>query len=103
MCTFLYGNHHTRGVRDTHDLIEEPPVIMQHEEHPDELALAKRHVLEVSDYTPTRCGYKYISDEDTSIWDPGSVDTSGVDTRDPSWHWDLGGVSNHLPGVKESG
>lgn len=59
-------------------------MIMQHEEHLNELTLAERHVPEVSDYTPTRCRYRYILDEDTYIWDPGSIDMSGVDTIDPS-------------------
>jgi len=31
-------------------------------------------------------GDKYISDEGTSIWDLGLVDTSGVDVGSPGWH-----------------
>lgn len=53
--------------------------MVQHVEHPDELALAERYVPEVPDYAPIRCGDRFISEEDTSIWDLGSVGTSGVD------------------------
>lgn len=76
-------------------------MIVEHEEHPDELALAEGYVLEISNYASMNCGDRYILDEDTSIWDPGSVDTSGVHTRSLGWHWDLSGVFHHIPKVQD--
>jgi len=58
-------------------------VIFEHEENLDERARAKRYVPKVSDYASMSCGDRYISDEDTSIWDPSSIDTSVVDTKGP--------------------
>jgi len=71
-------------------------VIFEHEENLDERARAKRYVLEVSDYASMSCGDRYISDEGTSIKDPSSIDTSVVDTKDPSWDWDPDGVPHHI-------
>lgn len=90
-----------KDVRGTHDLIEKPSVIVEHKEPLNELALAEKYVPAIFDYTRKGCGDKHISHEDTSIWDPGSIDTSGVDTRDPGWHWDLRGVFNHSPVVND--
>jgi len=56
-------------------------MMVQHVEHLDELALVERYVPEVLDCAPIRCGDRYISEEDTSIWDPSSVGTSRVDMK----------------------
>lgn len=72
--------------RGTHDLIEDPHVIVENEEHPDELELTEWYILEILDCAPRRYGDRYISDEDTSIWDPGSFDMHGVDIGFPRWH-----------------
>jgi len=46
-------------------------------------------------------GDKYILDEGTSIWDSGSVATSGVDVGSPGWHWDPGGAFHCVPEVQD--
>jgi hypothetical protein len=107
-------------VSGTHDLREEPLVMVKHEEHSDLHGLEERYDSKISDYThslhhgdheppllegplkaqviaideivehipcgptnrevyaSTDCGNGYIKDVDTTIWDPGSDDTSGV-------------------------
>lgn len=54
-------------VRGTHDWIEEPLVIFEHEEHPNEQTFIEKYIPEGFDYAFMGCGDKYISDEDTSI------------------------------------
>lgn len=75
------------------DRTKEPLTMFEHVEHPNGQALTKRFVPTGSDHAYMGSGDKYVSNKDTSTWDLGSVDTSGVDIGSPCWHWDPGGLS----------
>jgi hypothetical protein len=95
-------------ISDIVELMEEPHVMGEHEGHPDLQAIVGRYDMEIFEdanvlqeppplvsslithdetveHTLMDCGDRYILGEDTSIWDPGLVDTHDEDTsiQDP--------------------
>jgi hypothetical protein len=65
----IVGRYDTNIFEDAHVLQDPPPLVISLIAHD-----------ETVEHTLMDCGDKYISGEDTSIWDPGLVDTHDEDT-----------------------
>ena len=76
----IVGRYDTKIFEDAHVLQEPPPLVSSLIAHD-----------ETVEHTLMDCGDRYILGEDTSIWDPGLVNTHDVNT----YIRDLGSVDTH--------